>query len=205
VKKKVLVVDLDGTLFTVNTFHYFIKYLLLYSVANFNLVLLFKIVSAVLFRLLRITTHAKMKYHILKAIANKTDLNYNKFVKSISLKKRNLSILKDTSFDVKILATAAPSCYANSIAKNEQFHVCLGTNFPNSNFDNDFENIKAVKKSNVIKYLANIGLTEIDTLVTDHIDDLPLMKLAKHNIIVAPNTLLQTQLKQNLISFETID
>lgn len=156
------------------------------------------------FRLLKITTHAKMKYTILKAISNNKNIDYQKFVNIISLNKRDLAILNDTSFDIKILATAAPFCYANIIAESENFEVCLATNFPNSSFDNQFENSKEVKKNNLVNYLKNRGITEIDTLVTDHIDDLSIMKLAAHNIIVLPNENLKSRLKQNSIAFETI-
>ena len=145
-KKKVLVVDLDGTLFKINTFHYFIRYLILYSIKNFNLVLLVKIGGALIFRTLKISSHAKMKYDILKSIATKKNIDYQNFVSSISLKKRDISILNDSSFDIKILATAAPTCYATIIAKNEALDECLGTNFPDSIFDNDYDNIKEVKK-----------------------------------------------------------
>ncbi|MEZ4856689.1 MAG: hypothetical protein R2812_09475 [Gelidibacter sp.] len=203
-KKKVLVVDLDGTLFKINTFHHFIKYLIIHCIKNFNIVLLLKILFAMVFRLLKITTHAQMKYAILKAISNNKNIDCQKFVNRISIKKRHLSILNDTSFDIKILATAAPSCYATIIAKNENFDVCLGTNFTDSAFDETFENSKEIKKNNIVNYLKNKEITQIDTLVTDHIDDLPIMKLATHNIIVSPNDNLTNKLKQNAIAFETI-
>ena len=98
------------------------------------------------FRLLKITTHAQMKYAILKAISNNKNIDCQKFVNRISIKKRHLSILNDTSFNIKILATAAPSCYATIIAKNENFDVCLGTNFTDSAFDETFENSKEISQ-----------------------------------------------------------
>lgn len=203
-KNKVLVVDLDGTLFKINTFHYFIRYLLLYSINKFNIILLFKIAGVIVFRILKIITHAKMKYFILNTISAKTDINYNQFVNKISFKKREIDLLKDNSFDVKILATAAPLCYAGIIAENEGFHICLGTNFPVTRFNNEFENIKEIKKNRVVNYLAKEGVSEIDTFITDHIDDLPLMKIAKQNTIVAPSNYLKALLKKNQISFREI-
>jgi phosphoserine phosphatase len=203
-KKKVIVVDLDGTLYTINTFHYFIKFLIGYCMKNFNVALLLKIVLAATARLLKMTTHSQMKYAILKSIATIKDIDYSSFVDQISSKKRNILVLNDLDFDTKILATAAPSCYADIIAKREMFDVCLATEFLASGFDKEFENMREVKKDSVLNYLSSIGLSEIDILVTDHIDDLPLMKLAKRNILVSPSIELKSQLEQHQIYYETI-
>lgn len=203
-KKKVLVVDLDGTLFTINTFHYFLKYLITYSVKSFKIVMILKIGIVIIFRILKITTHAKMKYNILKMLSSRSDIDYQKFVSSILLKKRNIEVLNDKSFDIKILATAAPLCYAELIAKNEKLDVCLGTNFPVSEFDSEFENIKESKKKNLINYLQHMGVTKIDTFITDHMDDMPIIKIAKRNIIVSPKNEFKEILLQNNISYETI-
>lgn len=201
-KRKVLVVDLDGTLFKINTFHYFIKYLFFKCILSFKFWLLFQLFLALSSRLFR--THAEMKYQVLKLIQHRTDIDYLDFLNTIYIKKRDLTILKDESFDIKILATAAPTCYANIIAEKEQFQVCLGTDFPDSNFNSTFENSKKVKKENVMNYLKGKNVNEIDALVTDHIDDLALMKLAKRTIIIAPSKNLLNQLKQFSISFEVI-
>lgn len=200
--KKVLVVDLDGTLFTVNTFHYFIKYLIFKSIKHFNVLLFFRLCLVLSSRLF--LTHAKIKYHILNILKQRTDIDFNEFVNTISVKKRELKILQDPSFDIKILATAAPLCYASIIAKNNHFTVCLATDFPDSRFKFSFENSRAVKKENVMSYLSNNNINHINVLVTDHIDDLPLIELAMKNLIVAPSKYLVKHLKQNSISFEVI-
>jgi phosphoserine phosphatase len=144
-----------------------------------------------------------MKYALLKAISNVPPNFYEQFVRSIALKKRNIPELNN-DYDIKILATAAPYCYANIIAKHNHFHKCIGTNSPKSSFNFEFENNKEIKKNNVMKYLASININEIDVLITDHIDDLPLMKVAKRNLIIAPNRVLKSQLKLNSITFEEI-
>lgn len=201
-KRKVLVVDLDGTLFKINTFHYFIKYLCFKCVLSFNFSLLFQLLLALSSRLFR--THAEMKYQVLRLLQHRNDIDYLDFLNTIYIKKRELTILKDETFDIKILATAAPSCYAKIIAEKEQFDICLGTDFPYSNFNSTFENSKEVKKENVMNYLKGKNLNKIDILITDHIDDLPLMKLARKTIIIRPSENLSHQLKQFSISFEVI-
>ncbi|GAA4815680.1 haloacid dehalogenase-like hydrolase [Litoribaculum gwangyangense] len=202
-KKRVLVFDLDGTLFKINTFHYFIKYLLVSFVKGFKIALFFKLSLAVLSRLF--STHAKMKYNVLLLLKNRDDIDYNAFVNSITKKKNQISAVNISNFDLTILATAAPSCYANIIAKNEGFDICFGTNFPNGKFNLAFENSKNNKKENVLKYLKSQNINKINTLVTDHIDDLPLMRLASKNLIVSPDKDLLNKLKLNSISFEVIN
>ncbi|RED48416.1 HAD family hydrolase [Seonamhaeicola aphaedonensis] len=201
-KKSVLVVDLDGTLFSINTFHYFIKFLFQDSIKKRKLFFVLKLSFILLLRLLKVFTHAKMKYSILKMVS-KTNIDFIEFVKLIEAKKNDISVLKDF-FNIKILATGAPNLYANIIAKNEGFDVCLATNFPRTGFDQKFENIKEVKKNTVMNYLSGESIQEIDIFVTDHIDDLPLMKNAKRNILVAPNQETKSFLEQNKISFEVL-
>ena len=203
-KKKVLVVDLDGTLFKINTFHYFMMYLIKYCIKSFNIILLLKILVTIFSRGSKLVSHSKMKYNILKSIKNKESIDYNKFVNSISNMKRDISLIRDSSFDLKILATAAPACYANLISEYESFNYCLATEFPVSNFTEDFDNIKETKKNNTINHLLNNKINEIDTLVTDHIDDLPLMKLAKKNVIINPNRKMEKLLNEHNIKYEVL-
>jgi phosphoserine phosphatase len=170
---------------------------------SFNFSLMYRLILALSSRLFR--SHAEMKYQIMKLLKHRTDVDYLDFLNTIDRKKRELTVLKDKTFDIKILATAAPACYAKIIAEKEQFDVCLATDFPDSNFNSTFENSKKVKKENVMNYLKEKNLYVIDTLVTDHIDDLPLMKLAKRTIIIRPSEHLLNQIKQFSISFEVIE
>lgn len=148
------------------------------------------------------STHAKIKYEVLDLCSRVPSFNYDEFVDSINSTKRSISI--DNDYDIKILATAAPTCYAEIIAKNENFDVCLGTDFPTQAYDNQFENSKDTKRNRVFDYLKTIGVTKVDTFITDHIDDLSIIKEAKRNIIVNPSNEFIEVLKQNSISFEVI-
>ena len=73
-----------------------------------------------------------MKYNVLFLLKNRTDIDYQMFVNSVASEKRDLSRYINGGFDIKILATAAPSCYSDLIAINEGFDLCLGTDFTNS-------------------------------------------------------------------------
>ena len=202
--KKVLVVDLDGTLYKINTFHHFLRFIVISCVKNLRLVPLIEIIGFMGLRFLKISSHAKLKYNVLKVISDKNWINQSKFVKSISEYKRNLNVEK-SEFDITILATAAPSSYAEIIAKNENFGLCMATNYLGSAFHAEFENSKEVKKDTVMNYLNKSDIDKIGTLITDHIDDLPLMKVSENVKIVQPNENLIADLKRQEITFEIIN
>ena len=138
VNKKVLVIDLDGTLYRINTFHFFIKYLLNFSLKKLHVKLLYTLLKAIFLRLLKIVNHSKMKFLILKAIKEYDEIDMEGFVSSLKEYRNQLQILEDDTFGIKILATAAPDCYAKIIALNERFDVCLATNTPVANYQHDF-------------------------------------------------------------------
>ncbi|MEC3907307.1 hypothetical protein VOI54_09785 [Tamlana sp. 2201CG12-4] len=146
-----------------------------------------------------------MKHRVLYLIKDLEYIDYKTFVSSIANKKRDISIIKEERFFIRILATGAPSCYANIIANIEKFDICISTDFPEFNFNDRFDNVKTVKRDNVLKYLRDFDVEQIDTFITDHIDDLPLMKISKQNLIVCPSEVLINQLKQNSISFEVMN
>ena len=201
---KALVVDLDGTLYAINTFHAFLKFVLKIAIKRLYFMLFFSIFSVIVLRGFKLISHARMKYVVLKSIRN-YNINYERFVNKISKYKRNLKILKDSKANFKILATAAPSCYAYIIAKNEKFDLCLGTDFPELGFKKDFENIQLNKKNSVLKAINDNNLNGVETVVTDHVDDFPLIQIADKTILVKPDSKLISKLKQNLISFEVIE
>lgn len=203
-KKKALVVDLDRTLYSINTFHYFIKYLIHYSIKKFDIILFWKVLTSIIFRITKSISQSKMKYNILKAIKDNTEIDYLTFVQSISPFKNNINIINDDSFYIKILATAAPSCYAEIIAKNEGFNVCIATDSPKKRFNKEFENIKEVKRNNVIGYLKEIDVFQVDTFVTDHLDDISLMEVSKNNILISPDSHTKAELDRIGVMFKTM-
>ncbi|RZN82181.1 MAG: hypothetical protein EVB11_09325 [Winogradskyella sp.] len=199
--KKVLVVDLDGTLYNSNTFHEFLKYLLSYYLNDFRMFRFNTLLFFIKLRMVRLVSHARLKYLTLRMIENE-DIDFQNFISKLSKYKNELEEMSDSSFDVKILATAAPSCYADWIAKTEGFDVCLATDFPEHGFSADFENLRERKKENLLSYFEKNNLKSVDVFITDHIDDAPIIKMAKKNIIVNPNAKFSNWLKENLINFE---
>ena len=110
-----------------------------------------------------------------------------------------------SKFDIKILATAAPNCYAEIIAEEENFDLCMATNFTNSTFNPEFENSKVIKKNSIVRYIKRFDIDKVDLLVTDHIDDLPIMKISKNIKIVKPSKKLIEDLKRHHITYDVIN
>ncbi|OBQ55504.1 hypothetical protein VQ01_08595 [Tamlana sp. s12] len=145
-----------------------------------------------------------MKYSILALLQNRQDFNYTKFVESLPKNKRTDIQCLNNSNSLKILATAAPLCYAKIIAEKEGFNYCIATEFTNVPFSGDFENVSLTKKRNVLDFLEAQGLKKIDVFITDHLDDLPLIKVSNQNVVVQPYKEFLEVLNQENISFRVI-
>jgi len=199
--RKVLVIDLDGTLFSVNTFHFWIKFLILNAFKQFNILLFIKIIFSCSLRLFRLISHSKMKFLILNATKNLSTIDNYKFVKSILQFTNDLSkFIEDDSYEIKILATAAPMSYASIVSDIYNFSSCIATENPIDKLSWK-ENLKEVKKDNVLLYLNQFNINKIDVLITDHFDDLPLMQHSLNTILVAPTSSTIAYLKKEAIPF----
>ena len=201
-KIRVLVVDLDGTLYATNTFRQFIKYVWIRSMMNVDIILSFQILFLILARLIRIIGHAKLKFYFLSFIANKSYIDKTDFVNSLFVYKRNILASHMQKYNLKVLATAAPETYSRIIAKEQGLDVCIATKNPNSRYHKEYENSKENKKENVLSYLKTKGLHSVDLLITDHVDDLPLIKISKRNIIVNPNMRFEKMLQSLEIDYK---
>ena len=201
-RKKVLVVDLDGTLYATNTFHQFMSYLLKSSVKNLDPIFCFQIVFFSFLRAIKIISHSRLKFYILKKVTTRFYIDYLEFVDSIDKYKRVITLQYNKDFDVKILATAAPYCYSNVIANKLNFDACIATDFSIPKFSIEFENARENKKKNVVDFLKKEGLVTVDLFITDHIDDLPLIKISKMNVIINPNFEFEKALQSLNIQYE---
>lgn len=200
--RKVLVVDLDGTLYQCNTFHELLKYLLCLYFKDFKGLKLSLLMVLIKLRLLRIISHAKLKYHVLRLVKN-DKIDFEPFIAQLSKFKNEIEEVSNNTFDIKILATAAPCYYAELIAKKNGFDTCLATQLPQNGYSSDFENLREQKKNSLIEYLKSCSLESIDVFITDHIDDASIIKMAKKNIIINPDVKFSNWLNENLVNFET--
>ena len=97
-KQRVLVIDLDGTLYSINTFHYFIRYIIRFCLRNLKLRTLAVILLAGFLRGFKLITHARMKFLILRAVMHISHIDYEKFAKIITSKKRDFRQLENEQF-----------------------------------------------------------------------------------------------------------
>lgn len=202
--KKVLVFDLDGTLYEINTFHHFIKYVLRLSIKSFKFLLIIRILFFLSLRLIKLISHKKLKYLILKLTYKRPDIDLEFFVDKIEKYKKTFPFLEKDTFELKILATAAPDCYAKIIADRNRFDTCIATEFLGPEYKLFSENSKEEKLKRVLNYLDNFELKKVDTFVTDHIDDLPLLKVSLNNFIINPSEDFKRELTSHDIKYTAI-
>ena len=198
--KDILLIDLDGTFVSINTFHKWIKFLFIQELKKMHIISLLKILKIIILRLTKTFTHAQMKFAILqlseKVIRSPEIVNFvnslDKYVSTDILKK-----LKDDT-SISILATAAPLIYAKQIKEKYHFDYVLATEYTDEK--NWAENIKEIKRTSYHKLLEKQDITPKNVvLYTDHHDDLPLMQVS--NLIYLVNASEKTI---NLISDKNI-
>lgn len=201
--KKIVVIDLDGTLFDCNTFHEWMKFFFINKILSFDIVPAVNLIIVALQRALKIITHSQMKYRVLQISDKKTDeYLIAKFVDNIHpmLNKTVMSsLMKNNRFF--ILATAAPRLYCVEIANRYGFDYITCTN--NIDVIDWKENIREIKRDNVLEFLKKNGFpTDIDEVYTDHYDDLPLMEISKKVYLINPSVETLKKVHLNNIKYK---
>lgn len=196
-KKKAIVVDLDGTLLNTNTFKDYILYVARQSLSSGNIFIFFSLSFWVISRKIRLISHSTMKKNIMKnTTAFFQDIRPN-FINLLSERLNHRVWLEINNYRdmgyVSILSTAAPCEYADHVAKIYGFDGVISS--PKSTTSNWRENVGLIKKQNTIKFLESQNI-ELCIFFTDHYDDLPLLRIEKErNILINPNdnTLLKIE------------
>ena len=206
--QKTAVIDLDGTLLTINTFKSYILFVNKLACRKARLDIAVILAFWVGLRKCRLITHEKMKLHILKYSAHFMNRKrLNDFVDSI-LPFRNgkvyecaLAYRKQGFF--LCLSTAAPVSYASLIAERLSFDSVCATPMP-SQVKDWRENVREIKRKNTLKQLGEHHLV-LEILMTDHYDDIPLLKEEKSkNIVVSPTACTLEKLEKENIHFELL-
>ena len=178
--KPAIIIDLDGTLLRTNTFSDYILYSCCQSLRFFRLDLVFLLLLFSLLRKLRIISHARMKYHILRHTT--TFMQQQNRLQSFVTKElshENPTVISHfhhytSQSYLTVLATAAPSLYAELIASHYHFDHCLATPPATIPYTEWRENKCQEKLHNVQKTLTSAN-AEISVVITDHFDDQPLL------------------------------
>ena len=175
--KKVIILDLDGTLSKVNTFTLFVKvFFRMSAVSRLNLT------GIVLARKLRFISHAGAKQRIVSLFRRKGDgAIIEKTVEKIVANIRHDLLRIALASDLSVLATAAPSLYARTLAERLGFGDVVAT--PPEGPECRGEGKVAMLRRIGVDFSDNV------TVYTDHHDDLPLLEVNSGgiNILVNPS------------------
>ncbi len=198
--RKLIVVDLDGTLHNTNTFHKWMIFLLKKTIRH-NPVDSFKIIFYSLMRLLKRITHKQLKFEILKISESSSYAQYlNTFVEELHryINPKVLDFIEKEN-SISILATAAPALYAGAIAEKYHIDYCIAT--LKTSEDEWSENIREEKKKSLERLLNKIGGSEVEIVLSDHYDDIPIMQMARKVYLVNGSTATKEKLKEAQISY----
>lgn len=173
----VLIIDLDETLISINSFPVWAKYFLLGKFENLNLhqLIFFRIKAAKIFAERKILgySHAKTKNALQKLWLQTTDSSalgniLNKLGQQIRPNMLGiLELITKNEIDA-VLASAAASLYVQPLAKQIGFSHALSTGI------NDEENRSEEKSRRVQEFLALQGWESRKKIFfTDHLEDMP--------------------------------
>jgi phosphoserine phosphatase len=189
---KVLFVDLDGTLVLDNSYHLFLWSIWVAGGWNLRVAL----VRAALARAFRGGNgRTRMKQCVLHAFAQ-AGPDRQRVVVRHTLAKMNRTVSRPVLARVSayrdqgwlvVLATAAPECYARPFAEALGFDDCLAT--PRVATSEEWVELMGVQKADScrawVEGVARDTIPEI-AVISDHLDDLPLLQMASRVVIQAP-------------------
>jgi len=201
--KTLLIIDLDGTFVSVNTFHKWMKFLFLEELKKFHFISIIKILYTIFLRVIKKITHKQMKFNILKiSEKNINKKQIDRFVDTLDtyVNQTLLKSLHNTD-NRTLLATAAPLLYAESIKDKYPFDDVIAT--PYTTIREWEETIKEEKKNAYLKFLQTHDLKPSKVILyTDHHDDLPLMAISDFTCLVEPSETTIIATFEAKISFE---
>ena len=165
------IVDLDGTLVRCNSFSRYVMRM----VWHHPLIGVY-----VLVRKLRLISHARAKELIMSVHVD--DAEVTAFVDELVGYVRRELLTDEATDEVVVLASAAPARYVGELAHR------LGIPYYVATQPGCAENKGDVKLRNVMRLLEEHDLC-IRSVITDHMDDLPLLEANRNgrNILVAPS------------------
>lgn len=180
-----VIVDLDGTLLTRNSFHIFTRFLLRKAVRRHSVANIIRIASLCSYRKLHAISHRRLKWELMR-LADKllTQADFDRLAESMLayVNPRVADFVKGRQW---ILATAASAEYVAPLSQLLGCQTYISTKRPDSMRFEDYLEARGEEKLRLTKQRLNGA--DIDIALTDHIDDLPLLKAAKAPILVNPS------------------
>lgn len=199
--RKALAIDLDGTLLSTNTFRDYLLYCGNVALHSFQLGIAFCILWWVMLRKLRLVSHSRMKYALLRRTAIFMNRNgrLDQFVEQeltrVNTLARNLMEPYRNRGYLLVLCTAAPSLYAHPIAENLGLDLCCATLLPSEVVIGQWQECVGTQKVEALRRLLLVHKAELDVVITDHHDDLPLLNYNAEGRNILVNASAQTRMK----------
>lgn len=176
----ITVVDLDGTYVRGNTLHIYIRCGMAQMLRRLSFVKLMRTIGLLALRRLHLFGHTAMKFGIC-AMIDPADMRLRRKFKARVEQLINADVRKALEkADELLLATAAPDTYVPWIWEGAYVATAMQDN-PERIECRGEEKMRRIR--GVVKYPA-----ELDTLYTDHSDDIPLMESFYDVVLVSPST-----------------
>jgi len=190
--RKALAIDLDGTLLNTNTFRDYLSFCGSAALHRFRFGICFSILWWVMLRKIRLVSHSHMKEVLLKRTAafmtkkGLLDVFVEKEMTFLNTKVQQIMEPYRNRGYLLVLATAAPAFYAHPIAEFLNMDLCCGTQLPSEVFIGQWKECVGENKVDALKRLLQVHKAEIDVVITDHDDDLPLLNYntAGRNVVI---------------------
>ncbi len=178
------VVDLDGTLVNGNTLHVFMRCSLAAMIRQKRLYTAVKFCIMAFMRKLKLVSHRRMKFYVL-AITVADDTFRKDFVNKIKSKIRR-SVIEEIERCRRegskiLLVTAAADIYVPWIWQEDYIATSTFGNVAH-------KECRGTVKAEAVRQYAEKNSLKVHTVITDHLDDLPLLSLPDvRRILVAPS------------------
>ncbi len=193
--RKALAIDLDGTLLSTNTFRDYLSYCGSAALHNFQFGICFSILWWVALRKLRFVCHSRMKQVLLDRTAafmtqkSRLDHFVEKEMTYLNVQVQQIMEPYRNRGHLLVLATAAPAFYAHPISEFLNMDLCCGTLLPSEVVIGQWQENVGQQKVEALKRLLQVHKAELDVVITDHSDDLPLLNFntTGRNIVVGAN------------------
>lgn len=207
-KRKAVVIDLDWTLLQTNTFKDYIVFVAKKALCDVRPHITMILLGWVLCRKCRLISHQTMKYWILRVTQSfMTESYLRNFVSQIKNKKNGKVVELCQNFRqagyFMLLSTAAPENYVRLLCLDFLFDDYCASPLPQQGTLWK-ENVCEQKRNNTLSLLQKKNVM-LDVMITDHYDDLPLLKEKKRrNILVSPTVKTIDKLSQLNIKYEIL-
>lgn len=180
----IAVFDLDGTLLRGNSFHLWLRYLVV-TRRDLPAKMRLYVATVAAMRLTRLISHRSLKQKVM-AVARTDDDVCRDFVMSELAPRLSGACMAELrrcqALGINVvLATAAPAVYVRQLARHLGLRDLVASTL---DAEGTLDEVFRQRKADAVLELA--GSEKISAVFSDHMDDLPLFRLAERRVVVNP-------------------